>query len=37
MTNRERFPVSAARDLLGITRALYRAELAGSGDPVRRR
>ncbi len=29
-----RFPVGAARDLLGITRALYRAEQAGAGNPL---
>jgi hypothetical protein len=28
-------PVAAVRDLLGITRALYRAERDGAGDPVR--
>lgn len=33
--SREVFPVEAARDLLGITRALYRAERDGAGDPVR--
>lgn len=32
---RDRFPVGAARDLLGIARALYRSEQAGAGDPVR--
>jgi hypothetical protein len=32
---RDAFPLEAVRDLLGITRALYRAERDGAGDPVR--
>ena len=32
---RDAFPFEAVRDLLGITRALYRAERDGPGDPVR--
>lgn len=32
---RDALPLGAVRDLLGIARALYRAELAGAGDPVR--
>jgi hypothetical protein len=34
-SNRDRPPRGPVRDLLGITRALYRAELAAGGDPVR--
>jgi hypothetical protein len=32
---RDTFPTEAVRDLLGITRGLYRAERDGAGDPVR--
>jgi hypothetical protein len=34
-SNRDRLPRGVVRDLLGITRALYRAELAAGGSPVR--
>lgn len=34
-SNRDRLPRGVVRDLLGITRALYRAELAAGGNPVR--
>lgn len=34
-SNRDRLPRGVVRDLLGITRALYRSELAAGGNPVR--
>lgn len=34
-SKRNQLPRRVVRDLLGITRALYRAELAGGGNPVR--
>jgi len=34
-SRRGQLPRGLVRDLLGITRALYRAELAAGGDPVR--
>lgn len=34
-SKRDQLPRGVVRDLLGITRALYRAELAAGGNPVR--
>lgn len=34
-SKRSQLPRGVVRDLLGITRALYRAELAAGGNPVR--
>jgi len=34
-SNRDRLPRGVVRDLLAVTRALYRAELAAGGNPVR--
>lgn len=35
VTNRDRLPRGAVRDLLSLARALYRAEFARGGHPVR--
>jgi hypothetical protein len=35
LNKRSQLPRGVVRDLLGITRALYRAELAAGGNPVR--